>query len=98
MRARDDLESRSLRLTPMAGAHLERAATALAGRRQLLAAYDPARLLERGWSLTTDADGRVLRSIDQVPVGAMITTRLADGTITSTVDAQDASTTAKKGT
>ena len=98
VRARDDLESRSLRLTPMAGAHLERAATALAGRRQLLAAYDPARLLERGWSLTTDANGRVLRSIDQVAVGAMITTRLADGTITSTVDAQGASTTAKKGT
>ena len=51
-------------------------------RRGLL---DPARLLERGWSITTDGDGRVVRSIAAVAGGSELRTRLADGVAVSTV-------------
>ncbi len=53
-------------------------------RRRLL---DPARVLARGWTITTTAAGRVVRSTADVAPGARITTRVADGSITSTVDA-----------
>ncbi|MEO6570281.1 MAG: exodeoxyribonuclease VII large subunit, partial [Ilumatobacteraceae bacterium] len=51
-----------------------------------LALLDPANLLRRGWSITRDADGRVVRSTAQVEVGAVITTRVADGDITSRIE------------
>jgi exodeoxyribonuclease VII large subunit len=79
---------RAERLAPAALIHLDRKSTALRAKRQLLAAYDPARLLERGWSLTTDASGKVIRSIEEVTEGAMITTRLSDGLIASKVTEQ----------
>lgn len=44
-------------------------------------AHDPIRLLGRGWSITTTDDGRVLRSVDDAPVGTAVRTRLADGTL-----------------
>ncbi len=56
-------------------------------RRQVLRAYDPRRQLERGWSLTHDAQGRLLRSVLEVHLGDEIVTRLADGEVHSAVDA-----------
>ena len=52
---------------------------------QVLRAYDPARQLERGWSLTRDASGRLLRSVAGIEIGAAIVTRLADGEVASAV-------------
>ena len=49
-------------------------------------ALDPAIALARGWSITRDADGRVLRSIDDVAPGDTVFTQVADGTLTSTID------------
>ena len=46
---------------------------------------DPANLLRRGWSITRTADGSVVRSVDGVEDGTVITTRVADGTLTSRV-------------
>ena len=51
----------------------------------LLAAYDPTRLLARGWSITTDATGAVVRSVAGLEAGAALATRLADGVARSTV-------------
>jgi len=85
-RATSLLRSIVVRIEPLVRTHLSRAADDLAGRRQLLDAYDPVRLLERGWSITTDANGRVLRSVGEALPGATISTRLKDGSITSTVD------------
>ena len=51
---------------------LERAAAALG-------ALSPLSVLARGWSLTTTVDGRVLRAVGDVLVGARLRTRLADG-------------------
>jgi len=55
-------------------------------RRQVLRAYDPALQLERGWSLTSDEHGRLVRSIDDVAVGTRITTRLSDGKAESIIE------------
>ena len=48
-------------------------------------AFDPALALARGWSITRDADGRVVRSISGVEVGDDVFTQLADGALTSTI-------------
>ncbi len=48
-------------------------------------AHDPAIALARGWSITRGADGRVLRSADEVDVGEELHTTLAGGTVRSTV-------------
>jgi exodeoxyribonuclease VII large subunit len=53
--------------------------------RQVLRAYDPRRQLERGWSLTRDASGRLLRSCEQVAPGSRLRTRLSDGEVGSVV-------------
>jgi exodeoxyribonuclease VII large subunit len=55
---------------------------ALAAR---LAANDPQRVLARGWSLTRTADGRVVRSAADAPVGTELHTMLADGNLVSRV-------------
>ena len=47
-------------------------------------AYDPQRALERGWTITSDDAGRLLRSVDEVTPGATLRTRMRDGTVTST--------------
>jgi exodeoxyribonuclease VII large subunit len=50
-----------------------------------LRAVSPIAVLERGYSITTDKEGNVIRSAAQVNKGDLMTTRTADGTITSTV-------------
>jgi len=77
--------------------HLEgrlRAALAgrLAGARQRLEAgarqlrgVSPEAVLERGFSITKDKDGIIVRKAEQVRRGDLITTRLFEGEITSTV-------------
>lgn len=79
------LAARRGRLVPATRAALEREAASLAARSRLLSAYDPARLLERGWSITTDEAGRPLRSVLGLERGAMIVTQLGDGRLRSTV-------------
>ena len=48
-------------------------------------ALDPAIVLARGWSITRDGDGKVVRSVADLAPGATITTRVVDGTATSTI-------------
>jgi exodeoxyribonuclease VII large subunit len=84
-RSTDWVSSRSARLVPVARHGLESAHDALAARRALLDAYDPARLLARGWSITTDERGRALRTTRELEVGASLVTRFADGVARSTV-------------
>ena len=50
-----------------------------------LALLDPVNLLQRGWSITRTADGEVVRSLAQLENGDTLVTRLADGTVSSTV-------------
>lgn len=50
-------------------------------------ALDPALALARGWSITRDGDGRVVRSAAGVESGDIVTTQLADGNLASTITA-----------
>ena len=47
---------------------------------------DPATALARGWTITTDDSGAIVRSAAAVAAGARLTTRVSDGVIVSTVD------------
>ncbi len=58
----------------------------------VLEAVGPAAVLARGYSITTGDDGAVIRTTDQARPGDRIITRLADGTIRSTVDDGPANT------
>src|SRR5258706_3320194 len=60
------------------GAHLERLRATLAG-------LDPAAVLARGYSITYDAEGAVLRDAANVKDGERLRTRLARGELTSEV-------------
>lgn len=48
-------------------------------------AVDPKHALSRGWTITTDHDGRVVRSVADAPPGTSLTTTLRDGRVRSTV-------------
>jgi len=56
-----------------------------AQRRRLLGAYDYQRQLERGYSVTRDESGKVLRSVAGLASGTVLTTQVVDGTARSTV-------------
>lgn len=84
-RAESSLHARAARLAPAARGVLDREGASNAARRRLLAAFDPSRLLDRGWSITTDSSGRAVRSVADLVEGATIMTTLRDGTLSSVV-------------
>lgn len=49
-------------------------------------ALDPSRALARGWSITRRPDGSLVRSTTDVAPGDEVTTQVADGLVTSTID------------
>ena len=63
----------------------------LAGYEGVLKAIDPTRVLERGYSITTREDGTVVREPTEAPSGTRLITRLANGSLASTVDGAPAS-------
>jgi exodeoxyribonuclease VII large subunit len=83
---RATIERFGQRLTGVAAQSLRQVDQQLALADARIAAHDPARLLGRGWSITTDETGAVVRSVSQVAVGAELRTRLVDGLVLSTVD------------
>ena len=72
------LPKAAARMLERAGNRLERAASRLA----LLSPYS---VLERGYSLTTDSAGRVVKDASTLSPGDLITTRLAAGSVNSRV-------------
>jgi len=57
-----------------------------AANEAVVRALDPRRVLERGYSITRAADGRVVRTAHSVAAGSLIETELAGGRITSRVE------------
>jgi exodeoxyribonuclease VII large subunit len=55
------------------------------GRSQMLKLLGPEGILSRGFSYTTEANGRVLMNAEDVKPGGAITTRLAKGSVRSVV-------------
>jgi exodeoxyribonuclease VII large subunit len=78
--------ARAARLGVLAVDQLGRRDEQVRGWRRLLAAYDVDRQLERGYSLTLTADGALVRRAGDVAPGAQIVTRLANGSVRSTVE------------
>jgi exodeoxyribonuclease VII large subunit len=83
------LESTHQRLLIQSRHLLASATQSLASTRQLLGAYDPKKRLAQGWSIVTNADGLVVRSLDQVRVSEDVRVTLSDGTFVSTVKEKD---------
>ena len=68
---------------PVSG--LDAAAAALEHRAARVQAHDPGRLLARGWSITRDAGGRLVKAPSDVTGGDVLRTTLAGGDLTSVV-------------
>ena len=80
-------------LTSVAPRHLTRADGRLDGLAARVRAHDPVIALRRGWSITRDTEGAVVRTAAQEP-GTTLVTHLADGTVTSEVVAHQSQSTA----
>jgi exodeoxyribonuclease VII large subunit len=80
------LRTHAARLGPLSQGHAAREMERVRSWRRLLAAYDVERQLERGYSLTLNADGELIRSVRELPVGSEVVTRFADGSARSRVE------------
>ncbi len=78
--------ARERELVTHAQHHLERASLRLGRSEAVVRALDPRRVLERGYSITRDADGGVVRSTDTLTAGTLVETELASGRVTSRVE------------
>lgn len=81
------LEARLLAASPIHRLKLARQQIDAAARQ--LEAMSYRAVLQRGFSVTRDSQGQILRSIQNVTAGDTIATELADGTFHSTVSQQD---------
>jgi exodeoxyribonuclease VII large subunit len=83
----DGVRSCTRRLTSLPARCLQAEDLRQAQWRRLLGAYDYRRQLERGYSVTRDESGRVVRSASELRAGDRMRTRLADGEVASIVSA-----------
>lgn len=81
-----DVRRLALALAAASRHSADRARWHLEGLGTQLHAYDPQRALERGWSITSDGEGHLLRSVAGIRPGATLRTRMSDGTVTSTAE------------
>jgi exodeoxyribonuclease VII large subunit len=86
VRARSRINMAVERLITRPRIALERQSQRLAMHSAAVRLLDPVTTMARGWSITRDAHGKVVRSTSDVAAGEKITTLLADGSITSTVE------------
>ncbi len=80
------LDGRERQIVTLANHHLSRAGLRLDSAETAVRALDPRRVLERGYSITRDADGRVLKQATVSLAGAVLETELAAGRIVSRVE------------
>jgi len=85
-RARGRVRMNRERLTTRPRNLLTREQQRLAVHSATLRGLDPVVTMARGWSITRTAGGTIVRSTNDVKSGDTLTTRVADGTITSTVE------------
>lgn len=79
------LRAAQLRLRSVIRARLAAFNVAAASGARQLEAVGPLAVLERGYSVTLDASGRVVRRVADVSAGTNIETRLVDGSVRSVV-------------
>ena len=83
--ARSRLDRLLPRLEPALRFRLQEVCARLEKAEARLKAYSPYGVLERGYSITTAADGSVVRDAAAVKEGDVLTTRLASGSVQSSV-------------
>ena len=83
---KDDVSSLSEELNESIKDKLDYLNRELKARKDQLEALNPKKVLDRGYSISVDKDGRVIKSVKDVKVGEEITTSMKDGTIISTVE------------
>ena len=81
------LQRMALRLEPLISSAFQRAESRLKTATASLRHLSPYGVLERGYSITLNADGRVVRGVEGLTQGMRLTTRLADGMVASVVEA-----------
>jgi exodeoxyribonuclease VII large subunit len=82
-----NVRTHAARLGPLSLGHVARESERVRSWRRLLTAYDVERQLERGYSLTLNAQGALVRTTADVQIGQEIVTRLSDGSVRSRVEA-----------
>jgi len=87
LRRRDALEGLAARGAQAARAGLDRAVAAYESLRKEIEALSPLRVLDRGYSLTRLEGGALLKSAGQARVGDRLTTEVADGVVSSRIEA-----------
>ena len=83
----DDLASRAASASRL---RVERAQQVVDRQAELVAARDPARMMELGWSVAHGASGELIRRAGDVALGDSIRTTVAGGTVVSEVTAIEA--------
>ena len=94
--AANRIERAKPRLSAALALRLQRDAARLEKSEAKLVAYSPYGVLERGYSLTTAADGSVVRDAAALREGDAITTRFARGSAVSVVSRQSRATTTRR--
>jgi exodeoxyribonuclease VII large subunit len=84
--AMDRIESDGRRLDRAMTTLLERHRTLVEHAARRLRAVGPEQVLDRGYSLTLDPQGRPIRDASRLTAGMNVTTRLARGEFDATVD------------
>jgi exodeoxyribonuclease VII large subunit len=77
--AAEDVTTRAERVLAGAASGLDTAAATVR-------ALDPVRALARGWTITRDADGQVVRGVAHARAAGTLRTTFADGTVDSHVE------------
>jgi exodeoxyribonuclease VII large subunit len=72
-------------LTQAAQRQIERSRARLETLKRQFELLNPLAVLDRGYSLTRTADGRLVRSVKEVSPNTPLLTQVKDGTITSRV-------------
>lgn len=85
-RRRDEPRRLAERIAGRAAGRLREAGAALDGIERLIQQLAPERTLERGFSITRDGDGGIVRDPAQVRAGETITSQLARGKLLSRVE------------
>jgi exodeoxyribonuclease VII large subunit len=83
------LDAAAARIPSLAGSLVERRRQTVDQLAALVTARDPARLLERGWSITRYDDGSIVTSPELAPTGTRLHTTVVGGRITSVVSEGD---------
>jgi len=85
-RSQGRLVNRAQKLVGPPSLQLAVQAQLVAHRQDMLRLFEPRRQLERGWSLTRDESGRIVRSSASLQMGTRLMTTFAEGSVGSVVD------------